>query len=476
MVEECGAKIGSSTPSALYNAAEYGKREILEYLVKQITYLISDPIKAHILVLASENGNLDILKYLLEGPWKNFNLNTEDEYGYVPLFVALSRTDPSSLDTVAYLITKGASINAEAVWYALSCQDLPILRYLVEKAGTDVTMRFEDDDHQTLLHATMALTKNNSPEDLERILVNACYLVSMNKIDIDAIDSNGNTPLHYIANSPVSQNRNISVALKMTKLLVLSGAKIDIKNNAGETALDRAVKKLERYIGGNAGIVAYLTMVEDFNKVLKNNMTMQAFCKIYLDTPENREANFNNISRLAVNRGSYEMFKQLITTDKVLAAASIIGSDTSVKANQFGQDAWYTLLLRRAIEFRNLQFTLDLLTDKPQFFDLIDETIKSENKQIMSSNIEEFMFRHALRNIDQPFKKKLANFLGQNNALVGTYMELEKNNKYGYLEPDVTPIILGFITNQPLPNKNRGRKKRDRKFDELERSNPKKKK
>jgi ankyrin repeat protein len=468
--EELGAKI-------LYNneeneqeneqeaAAAYGYLEILKYLVEQAGQ-ISDKAKASVIAFAGQSGNLDILKYLLEGPWKDFKINTIGINDETPLTTALCR--PLPLDIVIYFITKGASINARELLAAIEYQDLSILTYLVEKVKADLTVRCED-NNGTILHATMAFTKNNSPEDLERILVNACYLVSMKKIDIDAIDSNGNTPLHYIANSPVPQNNNISVTLKMTKLLVLNGAKIDMKNQAGETALAQAAKKFNQYSsGGNAGIVAYLAMVEDFDKVVKGSMTMQAFCKIYLDTPNNRNANFNDIKNLMLGRGSYKIFKQLITVDKTLAAASITGRDTSVKANQFGQDNWYMLLLRRAIEFRNLQFTLDLLTDKPQLFDFIDLAIKLDNKKINSSYPEEFMFQRALRSTDNTFKKQLANFVGQKHVLV------DVKHSQGRLPLEIAANINAFITNQPLPVESSNDKKRKDELDELEKEDLKK--
>jgi ankyrin repeat protein len=100
-----------------------------------------------------------------------------------------------------------------AMMMAASNNNLPLLKDFIEKLGCDV--QYAAEDGRTLLHTSVS---NNASEELVQYLLDK-------KVDPNVKDKQGNAPLHVAKNVP------------LLNLLEKNGAKLDVKNNDGETPL-----------------------------------------------------------------------------------------------------------------------------------------------------------------------------------------------------------------------------------------------
>ncbi len=70
--------------------------------------------------------------------------------------------------------------------------------------------------------------------------LSAARLLIKHKADLNAVDADGNTALHHAA---LFRDRTRKGLPRLTKLLIKNNADLDIRNNAGESARDIAIKR-----------------------------------------------------------------------------------------------------------------------------------------------------------------------------------------------------------------------------------------
>lgn len=103
------------------------------------------------------------------------------------------------------------------------------------KEGYDIN-EYASEYHFTGLHKHSYMNNDDSLEIVKLLLANGA--------NVNAIDNDGNTPLHYV--------RNVEIA----KLLVEAGANINAKNEFGHTSLYYAKRSQQKEV------IDYLTSLE----------------------------------------------------------------------------------------------------------------------------------------------------------------------------------------------------------------------
>jgi len=178
------------------------------------------------LFVAAANGNLDILSYLVE---QGANVNASSSSGrytflpfdnifqYTPLIVAFRN---GHFDAFTFLIDKGADVNLQdhdgytALHYAVESKNFDASSWLVYN-GADVNLQYRNG--QSALHFASS---------------DICQCLIQNQADIDIRDSRYCTPLMQ-----ASCNNDV----KKVAMLVENGAKVDLQDVDGNTALHHAV-------------------------------------------------------------------------------------------------------------------------------------------------------------------------------------------------------------------------------------------
>jgi ankyrin repeat protein len=238
----------SNTPLIL--ALQNNAPAIVKYLIDSgadpnIPVKASDPQNNEIfmspLVMAIQRNDLNMVKYLTS---KGANVN--GDWPYTPLNIAILTNSPS---IVQYLIQKKANVNqtdtktgcttlmiALNAFGNLATLNLEIIKQLVENGAN---IHAKTSQLTTPLH----LAAKENAKCLQ-------YLLSKGAVsDINAQTDIGNTPLHFATRSG---------NMPTVQLLVENGAKINLKNKDGKTALD---------VASNQHIATYL--------LRKNNATSE---------------------------------------------------------------------------------------------------------------------------------------------------------------------------------------------------------
>ncbi|MBV1929460.1 MAG: ankyrin repeat domain-containing protein [Gammaproteobacteria bacterium] len=179
------------------------------------------------------SGNTALVQKGLE---KNTNVDVRDEFSRTPLHVA---TIQGNLELAKWLIEKGANVNAKAstlqlyntpLRYALLADalvkkdvNIQLLKLLLLN-GADPNAKYAG-NNISLLHdiSNTAAYRNNYKQSVEVAKVLLEF-----KADVNAIDSNSETPLHRV--KLAEDNRFIS-------LLVENGADVNAQDKYGRTAL-----------------------------------------------------------------------------------------------------------------------------------------------------------------------------------------------------------------------------------------------
>jgi ankyrin repeat protein len=123
---ENGADIHAINDRPLRSASKHGYLEIVKYLVENGANIHAKDDEA--LTLASYNGRLNVVKYLIE---KGANIHAKDDDA---LKWALQN---AHLEVVKYLVEKGADIHSydDALKWALQNGHLDVVKYLVENGA-----------------------------------------------------------------------------------------------------------------------------------------------------------------------------------------------------------------------------------------------------------------------------------------------------------------------------------------------------
>ena len=207
------------------------------------------------LLIAAEEGLLDIVRALLEVP--GIGIDLHDVEGVTALMFAANE---GHTDIVNALLDKGADANGvdnnrkTALMYAAEGGHLAIVRALVDKGaridrkdndGATAVIYAYDEGHQDILdlfRARLPKGKHPGKETTRSTLFDAVAKGSVPHVlvlisagdDVNAKDSEGLPVLHYAINA---EDKAIA------KILIDNGADIEATNASGETALILAVKR-----------------------------------------------------------------------------------------------------------------------------------------------------------------------------------------------------------------------------------------
>ena len=173
--------------TALHYSCRWGHLSIVKYLTAhpQINYT-KDSWGRTVIHFAVEFGQAHIVKYLVESC--NHDINVEDKYGNTPLYMACIY---NHLPVAEYLtVQPNCNINSNNERHPLIAaadkEHLEIVKQLIKSSGCDINVR-EKGTGSTPLHKACY---NGSLSIVE-------YLISKPQCDIEAIDNEGNQPLHY---------------------------------------------------------------------------------------------------------------------------------------------------------------------------------------------------------------------------------------------------------------------------------------
>ena len=250
----------------LFLAAANGNLDILSYLFEQGANVNASssseyadpwslpsefddflPIWRTPLIVALTNGHNDAFTFLID---KGADVNLQDHHGYTALHHAVQS---KNFDAVSCLVHNGADVNlftsSKQTPLMLACKshNMDVINFLLNK-GADVNLQ----DHQgyTALHyavesknfdassclvyngADVNLQDRNGQSALHFASSDICHCLIQNQADIDTRDSRYCTPL-------MQASRNSDV--KKVAMLIENGAKVDLQDVEGNTALHHAV-------------------------------------------------------------------------------------------------------------------------------------------------------------------------------------------------------------------------------------------
>ncbi|UCM86224.1 MAG: ankyrin repeat domain-containing protein [Rickettsia endosymbiont of Culicoides impunctatus] len=203
--------------------------KILAPTILDIDYKTTNTEQYTALWLASQQGHVDIVKWLID---KGADINAiRQSDGCTALQTAICK---EQLQVIEWLVAKGANVNkadkeeASPLYYSLGYAGQPIqpniVKFLVSK-GADVKQSMYDGD--TPLH--MACYRANT---------GAIKLLLDHGASINEVNNDGYTPLHFL----VSAENTIEVDKKLTaiKYLLERSASSTVKNKEGKSAIDLA--------------------------------------------------------------------------------------------------------------------------------------------------------------------------------------------------------------------------------------------
>ena len=217
------------TGPPLFLAAANGNLDILSYLFEQGAN-VNAAASAHFswlpryklhwctpLIVALTNGHNDAFTFLID---KGADVNLQDHAGYTALHYAVER---KNFDALSCLVHNGADINlftsSKYTPLMLACQsdNMDAVNFLLNK-GADVNL--QDRDGNSALHF--------ASYDI------CCSRLIQNLADVNAGDNDNCTPLMQASWPWISD-------VKKVAMLIENGAKVDLQDVDGNTALHHAV-------------------------------------------------------------------------------------------------------------------------------------------------------------------------------------------------------------------------------------------
>lgn len=215
--------------------------------------------------IASLKGSKEVMQ-LLKSKMSNIDFKTADSEQYTALWLA---SQEGHVEIVEYLMDRGANINSikqsdgtTVLQTAIVNNHLSVIKVLLEKYTTDIDKTNKDGasplyyslgycNQAYKLEVTKFLLEHNANVNTKTIFGDQALHRASNLADIEAVklllqygalvndvNNDGYTPLHFLLDG---QN-NIESTKKLTaiKYLLKHSAAVDVKNNNGKTAIDLA--------------------------------------------------------------------------------------------------------------------------------------------------------------------------------------------------------------------------------------------
>ena len=217
------------TGPPLFVAAANGHLDILSYLFEQganvnafscerVHCALFDGISPLLwytpLTVALRNGHNDAFTFLID---KGADVNLQDHDGYTALHYAV---ESKNFDALSYLVYNRADVNlftsSKDTPLMLACQsrNMETINFLLNK-GADVNL--QDRNGQSALHFASS---------------DICYWLIQNLADVNMCDNHNCTPLMQASSKS---------DVKKVAMLIENGAKVDLQDVDGNTALHHAV-------------------------------------------------------------------------------------------------------------------------------------------------------------------------------------------------------------------------------------------
>jgi ankyrin repeat protein len=263
--------------TALMYAARQGAGEAVSALADTGADLdATDPDGATALALAVINGHAQVASLLLA---RGANPNIADRTGMTPLYAAVDlhtmqlgfgRPDPppsvvaGSVDMVKALLAHGAEPNARltsrilkrvytagdgklgkgATPYmrAARAGDVVLMKILLA-GGADPTLTQDNGNSPLLLAA--GLGHRGPIGGTEAMALEAIAFSLERGGDINAVNTVGDSALHIAATTNFNESGTAEGSLAIVKFLVARGARLDIRNKQGRTALESVLRAKE---------------------------------------------------------------------------------------------------------------------------------------------------------------------------------------------------------------------------------------
>ncbi|KAH6993968.1 hypothetical protein EDB82DRAFT_500346 [Fusarium venenatum] len=194
LVRNIDTEVKHRTP--LSWACEHGHLAIVKILLSKPQHKPENRKNAYTpLMLASKNGHAEIVKILIDESSFGF-INRKDEFGLTPLHYAAR--EEGSVGVMALLLVHGADIHARdplgntCLILAVARGSLEETKFLLEH-GADVTA--QNEVGASCLHNVNLMVREQS--EIFRVLL-------QNGADVNARDCHGKTCLHVITSHPVS--------------------------------------------------------------------------------------------------------------------------------------------------------------------------------------------------------------------------------------------------------------------------------
>ena len=254
--------VSTYTGPPLFVAAANGNLDILSYLFEQganVNAYASSSSRLSLFILLSRtytplivaltNGHIDAFTFLID---KGADVNLQDHQGYTALHRAVESKNFGAVGCLV-LLNKGADVNLQdhqgytALHYAVKRKNFDTVSCLVHN-GADVNL-FTSYKHTPLMLACKShnveainfllnkgadvnLQDRDGKSALHFASSDICYWLIQNLADVNMCDNHNCTPLMQASSES---------DVKKVAMLIENGAKVDLQDVYGNTALHRAV-------------------------------------------------------------------------------------------------------------------------------------------------------------------------------------------------------------------------------------------